>query len=66
MLERFRAVRDRIELGMGGWLKQPEVELGRLREQREQERLEQAAGHEREAARVGGAAAEGWDPFRRA
>ena len=70
MLERFRAVRDQIELRMRGWLERPEVELRRLREERERERLERLEAEEREvereAARVGESGAEGWDPFRRA
>ena len=71
MLERFRAVRDEIELRMRGWLEQPEAELRRLREERERERLErleaeQEAAREREAAHAGRAAPEGWDPFRSA
>ncbi len=66
-LERFRAVRDGIEVRMRGWLEQPEAELKMLREERERERrerLEGAAG--REAAGVGETGPEGWDPFRRA
>ena len=71
MLERFRLVRDQIELRMRGWLEHPEAELARLREEREherRERLEEAADSEREAARVGigETRPEGWDPFRRA
>ena len=70
MLERFRLVRDQIELRMKGWLDHPEGELERLREERERERrerLEEAAYHEREreAARVGETGSEGRDPFRR-
>jgi arsenate reductase len=69
MLERFRLVRDQIELRMRGWLEHPEAELARLREEREherRERLEGTADREREAARVGETRPEGWDPFRRA
>jgi len=68
MLERFRAVRDEIELRMRGWLEQPEVELRRMREERERERrqrleeAEQREAESREAASVG----EQHDPFRRA
>jgi arsenate reductase len=51
MLERFHAVRDEIELRMRGWLEQPEAELGRLREERERERLE---AEKRGTAPVGG------------
>ena len=70
MLERFRVVRDQIEMRMKGWLEQPEEELKRNREERERERerrerLKEAARREaeREAAPVGD---EGYDPFRRA
>ena len=68
MLERFRVVRDQIELRMRGWLEQPEEELKRHREERERERqvrLEEAARREaeREAAPVGD---ERRDPFHRA
>ena len=71
MLERFRAVRDEIELKIEDWLERPEEELRKLREERERERLErleaeQEAAREREAAHAGRAAPEGWDPFRRA
>lgn len=68
MLERFRAVRDEIELRMRGWLEQPEVELERMREEREQERrqrleeVEQREAERRQTAPVG----EEHDPFRRA
>jgi len=52
MPERFRAVRDRIGLRMGGWLEQPEEGLGRHREERERERRERLAeAAEREARR---------------
>ena len=46
ILERFRHVRDQIELRMRDWLEHPEGELKRLREEREyerRERLEEAA-----------------------
>jgi arsenate reductase len=71
ILERFRLVRDQIELRMRDWLEHPEGELKRLREEREherRERLEEAAEREREreAARIGETGPEGWDPFRRA
>ena len=71
ILERFRLVRDRIELRMRDWLEHPEGELKRLREEREherRERLEEAAEREREreAARIGETGPEGWDPFPRA
>jgi arsenate reductase len=48
MLERFRAVRDEIEIRMRGWLEQPEAELRRLREERERERRERLEAEERE------------------
>jgi hypothetical protein len=38
MLERFRNVRDEIELKIKDWLEHPEAELAKLREQRERER----------------------------
>jgi arsenate reductase len=68
MLERFRVVRDQIEMRMRGWLEQPEEELKRHREERDRERrerLEEAARREaeHEAATIGD---EGHDPFRRA
>ncbi|HVF01501.1 MAG TPA: arsenate reductase ArsC [Rubrobacteraceae bacterium] len=68
MLERFRVVRDQIEMRMKGWLEQPEEELKRNREERDRERrerLEEATRREagREAAPIGD---EGYDPFRRA
>jgi arsenate reductase (thioredoxin) len=68
MLERFRLVRDQIELRMRGWLEHPEGELKRLREHEHRERLEEAADREREreAAHIGETGPEGWDPFRRA
>ena len=40
MLERFRQVRDEIEIRVRDWLEYPEVELERLRESRERERQE--------------------------
>ncbi|HEX7169593.1 MAG TPA: arsenate reductase ArsC [Rubrobacter sp.] len=71
MLERFRAVRDQIELRMRGWLERPEEELEKLREERERERRErlEAEGREREAseAAVGDPLrGQEHDPFRRA
>ena len=54
MLERFRMVRDQIELRMRGWLEQPEVELKRLREERKRERRERLAVAEREAEHEAG------------
>jgi arsenate reductase (thioredoxin) len=69
MLERFRLVRDQIELRMRDLLEHPEGELTRLREERERrERLEEAADREREreAAQIGETRPEGRYPFRRA
>jgi arsenate reductase len=43
MLERFREVRDEIELKMKDWLEHPEQELKKLREERERERRERLA-----------------------
>jgi arsenate reductase len=40
VLERFRKVRDEIELKMKDWLQHPEEELSKLREERERERRE--------------------------
>jgi len=39
-LEKFREVRDEIELKIKGWLARPEEELARLKEERERERRE--------------------------
>jgi hypothetical protein len=69
MLERFRVVRDQIEIRMRAWLEQPEAELKMLREERERERRERLAaeGREREAASIGtSASGQEHDPFRRA
>jgi arsenate reductase len=43
MLERFRTVRDEIELKIRDWLEHPEQELKKLREERERERRERLA-----------------------
>ena|SRR5215217_1134806 len=43
MLERFRVVRDEIELKINDWLEHPERELRKLKEQRERERRERLA-----------------------
>jgi arsenate reductase len=40
MLERFREVRDEIELKISDWLEHPEQELRKLKEARERERRE--------------------------
>ena len=65
MLERFRTVRDKIEMRMREWLEHPEEELRKLREERERERRERL-----EAARSEAAVANGGDgrpdPFARA
>ena len=48
-----------------GRLEQPDVELKKLREERERrERLEEAAGREHETARADEATVEGRDSFR--
>ncbi len=44
MLERFRQVRDEIEIRIEDWLQNPEAELQRHRESRERERRERLAG----------------------
>ena len=43
ILERFRKVRDEIELKIRDWLEHPEHELKKLREERERERRERLA-----------------------
>ena len=48
MPERFREVRDEIEMKLKDWLEHPEEELKKLKVQREQERLERLYG-ERQA-----------------
>jgi hypothetical protein len=40
VLERFRQVRDEIELKIRDWLEHPEEELRKLREERDRERRE--------------------------
>ena len=49
MLERFRKVRDEIELKMKDWLEHPEQELKKLREERARERRERLAASRWEA-----------------
>jgi arsenate reductase len=49
MLERFRVVRDEIELKIRDWLEHPERELKKLKEAREQERRERLAAARWEA-----------------
>jgi arsenate reductase (thioredoxin) len=49
MLERYRKVREEIELKIKDWLEHPEKELRRLREERERERRERLAAARREA-----------------
>ena len=44
LLERFRQVRDEIEIRVKDWLENPGAELERLRESRERERRERLAG----------------------
>jgi arsenate reductase (thioredoxin) len=69
VLERFRAVRDQIEVRMREWLEHPEEELRKLREERERERRERLEAESRadaasQATAVGDASEH--DPFRRA
>jgi arsenate reductase (thioredoxin) len=69
MLERFRAVRDQIEVRMREWLDHPEEELRKLREERERERRERLEAESRasaasQATHLGDAPER--DPFRRA
>ena len=49
MLERFRAVRDEIELKIKDWLEHPERELEKPKEERERERRERLAASRRKA-----------------
>jgi arsenate reductase (thioredoxin) len=66
MLERFRAVRDEIELRMKTWLEHPEAELARLREEREHERRERMETERLgETTLISRTRKEGHDPFRR-
>ncbi len=53
MLEKFREVRDEVERKILDWLERPDEELKKLKEQREQERLERLSG-ERLASPNGG------------
>ncbi len=48
-LERFRVIRDEIELKIRGWLEHPEEELRKLYEERERERRERLEAARREA-----------------
>ena len=62
-LDRFREIRDEVEVKIKGWLEYPEEELKKLKADRERERLErlEAARRDaeaRDAARVGEEAAE--------
>jgi arsenate reductase (thioredoxin) len=52
MLERFRVVRDEIELKISDWLEHPERELRKLREKRERERRERLAAARWEAVEL--------------
>ena len=64
MLERFRAVRDEIELKIKDWLEHPEEELSKLREERERERRERM---EASRSEIGVSSGDGRpDPFARA
>jgi hypothetical protein len=49
MLERFREIRDEIELKIRDWLERPEEELKKLEEERERERRERLEAARREA-----------------
>ena len=49
MLERFRFVRDEIEMKIRDWLEHPEQELRKLKEERERERRERLAAARWEA-----------------
>ena len=49
MLERFRKVRDEIELRIKAWLERPEDELKKHKEERERERRERLETARREA-----------------
>jgi arsenate reductase (thioredoxin) len=65
MLERFRQVRDEIELKIRDWLEHPEDELRKLREERERERRERMeASHSEIGVSDGGDGRP--DPFARA
>ncbi|MDQ4106093.1 MAG: hypothetical protein M3157_02825 [Actinomycetota bacterium] len=66
MLERFRKVRDEIELKIKGWLEHPEEELRNLREARDQERRERLKATRSEAATARNAGAGDHNPFVRA
>ncbi len=63
MLERFRAVRDEIELKIRDWLEHPEEELRKLREERERRELLEAS---RSGIGVSDGGDERPDPFARA
>ena len=65
MLERFRAVRDEIELKLRDWLEHPEEELRKLREEREHERRERMEAPRSEIVVSSGGAGRP-DPFARA
>jgi arsenate reductase (thioredoxin) len=63
MLERFRVVRDEIELKIKDWLEHPEEELRKLREERERERRERMEASHSE---IGVSSGDGRpDPFAR-
>lgn len=48
-LDRFREIRDQIELKIRDWLDRPEEELAKLKEERERERHERLEASRREA-----------------
>jgi arsenate reductase (thioredoxin) len=64
MLERFRAVRDEIELKLRDWLEHPEEELRKLLAGRERERRERLEASRSEVGISGGDGRP--DPFARA
>ncbi len=66
MLERFRKVRDEIELRVKGWLENPEEEFRKPREEREQERLKRLGATRRKATTAGNAGTGDHDSFARA
>jgi arsenate reductase (thioredoxin) len=50
MLDRFREIRDEIEIKIKDWLEHPEEELAKLKAERERERQERLRAERREAA----------------
>ena len=67
MLERFREVRDQIELKIRDWLEHPEQELRKLKEERERERRERLAARweaDKRAQRIEGLPRDGRERHR--